>query len=344
MLYNKLKNGKTINIGLQILKMLLSFWVVVIHSYFFVGKKQLKKHFNEKMFHVPTFMFISFYFFYNHLATKDNFKIIQRLKRLFIPYVIWPFIYLIIDDSINKIFGIKNFKKELSLKDYFYQIILSERYYASFWYMNIVLFLSILFSIIAYIFKTYFLFIIQLLGFFPYILHHCGIYNFLRKHNIFRLCLVLLIQIAPISIIGLTSGSVNLINFLKQCYFRILIISFISLICLIKFDIFPPHDGFLYPRVELNTLGAINLFIFFSSLPFETNLSKHINIFIKNISNNTGGIYYIHNFCRGYLLKFIIPIRNGTFLGSIILYIICHFICFIGSKIFENNSLKYLFI
>ena len=109
-------NVKKINLGLQLLRMILSFWIVIIHSYFFKGKARLKKHFDEKMFHVPTFMLISFYFFYNYLQKRDNFKISQRFKRLLIPYIIWPFIYLVINNTVRKLFAIKNENINLYLK------------------------------------------------------------------------------------------------------------------------------------------------------------------------------------------------------------------------------------
>ena len=343
-------NERKINLGLQLLRMILSFWIVIIHSYFFKGKKKLKKHFDEKMFHVPTFMLISYYFFYNHLYKKDNFKIIQRFKRLLIPYIIWPFIYLVINNSVRKLFSIKNenidlnLKRPIYIKDYFFQIVLSSRYYPPFWYINVLLFLSIIFTIIAYIFKNQFLFIIQLFGFFSYVLHYSDIYDFLRKNKLFELCIVLIIQLIPVAVIGLTFGSVNLINLLSKCQLRVAIMSFLFLICLFKFEIFKSHDGFLYQKVELNSLGAIDLFIFFSSLPFDKIKNTKVINFIKLISNNTGGIYYIHNFVRGYLVRYIRPIKEGSFLGSTILYIISHLICFIGSKIFRKNILRFLFI
>jgi len=342
--YKKINHEKQINLGIQILRIILSFWVVVIHSYYFIGKKKIKKNLNEKMFHVPSFLFISFYFFYNSIAKRDNNKIIQRFKRLCIPYFTWPFIFLVINNIINKIFGIKNFKRILSLKDYFFQILLCESYYASFWYLNVLLFLSILFTIIAYIFKSDFLLIIKLIGFFTYILHYSDIYNILRKNHSFRLCIVLIIQITPVSVIGLIAGSVNYIKILEKNYFNVLIMSFLSLNCLFNFNIFQPHDGFLYQKVELITLGAINLFKFFSVLPLNNNENKNVKKFINLLSHNTGGIYYLHNFIRGYLLRFITIIRNGKFLGSIILFIFTHFICILGNKISMRNSLKYLFI
>ena len=120
--------------------------------------------------------------------------------------------------------------------------------------------------------------------------------------------------------------------------------SYLLLLCLIKFDIFQSHDGFLYQKVELNTIGAIDLFILFSLLPFEKIQNKHFEFEIRLISNNTGGIYYIHNYIRGYLVKLISPIRNGIFLGSVLLYVISYLFCFLGSKIFRNNILKFLFV
>lgn len=345
-------NERKINYGLQFLRILLSFWVVVIHSYYFKNKKNLKKQFDEKMFHVPTFILISFYFFYNYLEERDKSKIIQRFKRLLTPYIIWPFIFLIINNSLKKLFGINNsnidlcLKRLISLKDYFYQIILSSKYYPPFWFINVLLFLSLIFIIISYTFKNNFLLVIQLFGFFSYLLHYSGIYNFLRKKNIFELCLVLAIQIIPAAVIGLSFGSINLIKALKNCYsrYRIVLMSYLLLLCLIKFDIFQSHDGFLYQKVELNTIGAIDLFILFSLLPFEKIQNKHFEFEIRLISNNTGGIYYIHNYIRGYLVKLISPIRNGIFLGSVLLYVISYLFCFLGSKIFRNNILKFLFV
>jgi fucose 4-O-acetylase-like acetyltransferase len=160
--YNGIPKDKKINIGIQILRMILSFWIVTIHSYFFKNKYSLKRHFKQKMFHVPTFMLISFFFFYHHLSKRDSHKIKRRFKRLLIPYFTWSFVYLLINNAILKVFGIKNFKRLISFKDFFFQILLCNIYYANFWYINVLLFLSLLFSIIAYIAKNNFLFFIQL--------------------------------------------------------------------------------------------------------------------------------------------------------------------------------------
>ena len=185
--YKQIKTNKTFNLGIQILRVLLSYWVFLIHSFYFEEKHPLKKYLKDKMFHVPTFIFISFYFLYNNTASRNNNKILQRFKRLLIPYIIWPTIFFILDNTINKIFNIKIFKRKITLKEYFYQIILGHKFYPPFFYISVLLFLSLLFNIIGYIFKNNFLLIIQIIGIFIYILHHLGIDSILKMYNLFQL-------------------------------------------------------------------------------------------------------------------------------------------------------------
>ena len=90
-----LKRNKIHNLGLDILRMILCFWIILLHCsnvkkehiYFLYGRP----------IHVPTFVFISFYFFYKNLSSRDISKIILRFQRLLIPYIIWPLIILIIN-------------------------------------------------------------------------------------------------------------------------------------------------------------------------------------------------------------------------------------------------------
>lgn len=65
MIYNLKSQNKKINIGLQLLRNLLSFWVVVFHSYDYKNNKKFNNFFVRKKFHVPSFLLISFYFYYN---------------------------------------------------------------------------------------------------------------------------------------------------------------------------------------------------------------------------------------------------------------------------------------
>ena len=90
---NSNKNKK-INYSLELLRLILSFWVVLHHCCKYVGKYKGR-------FHVPTFMIMSFYFYYNTLKTKTIIKIKQRFQRISIPYIIWPTSTLIINNILH---------------------------------------------------------------------------------------------------------------------------------------------------------------------------------------------------------------------------------------------------
>ena len=66
---------KNINYSLELLRLILSFWVVLHHC--------LKNaHKIKGRFHVPTFMIISFYFYYNTLKKKILIKLEKDFKKL----------------------------------------------------------------------------------------------------------------------------------------------------------------------------------------------------------------------------------------------------------------------
>ena len=69
------------NYGLQILRMIMSFWVVLNHIYR-TKNKMLNNLIIEHRFHVPTFIIISFYFLFNNISKRDINKIYNRLERL----------------------------------------------------------------------------------------------------------------------------------------------------------------------------------------------------------------------------------------------------------------------
>lgn len=58
-------NNKRINIGIQILRMISCFGVITTHCYNLNWNKRLQYYLYVNPLHVPNFMFISFYFYYN---------------------------------------------------------------------------------------------------------------------------------------------------------------------------------------------------------------------------------------------------------------------------------------
>ena len=106
--------------------MILAFWVLFYHCY---NKSiKIKKIISKRYFHVPTFMFLSFYYFYPNLSSRNINKITQRYERLFIPYIIWPFIVLTFNNFSFSIFRFSIFYKKLLLKDYYIQLLTGTKY------------------------------------------------------------------------------------------------------------------------------------------------------------------------------------------------------------------------
>ena len=86
-----------INLGIEILRLILSFWIVIAHcSYIKINHiKYLGRH-----FHVPTFFLIAFFFYFRLFSERLISKIISRFERLLVPYLIWPIIVLIINNIL----------------------------------------------------------------------------------------------------------------------------------------------------------------------------------------------------------------------------------------------------
>lgn len=73
------------NYGIEILRMILCFWVVLFHS-LREPDNNFVLNIKKKMFHVPSFFFISFYFLFPIIKEKNIKKMKLRLERISIPY------------------------------------------------------------------------------------------------------------------------------------------------------------------------------------------------------------------------------------------------------------------
>jgi fucose 4-O-acetylase-like acetyltransferase len=93
-----INNRQNKNINIELLRMILCFWIVTNHTYNFKNNKFAK--IIKSSFHVPSFMIISFFFFYKSLYTRNINKIKERFQRLLVPYFIWPIIILIINNLL----------------------------------------------------------------------------------------------------------------------------------------------------------------------------------------------------------------------------------------------------
>ena len=110
------------------------------------------------------FYFTFFLFFYNTLSNRNIDKIIDRFKRLLIPYIIWPILIYILNNFFIYTISFGQFKSIIPIKSLFSQFIYGSSVHRIFWFQFNLIFLSLLFTIFAFIFKQNFLIIIYFLG------------------------------------------------------------------------------------------------------------------------------------------------------------------------------------
>ena len=172
-----------------------------------------------------------------------------------------------------------------------------------------------------------------LIGIFFYIFLHSYYFDLLFPPKIL---LFFTIRPIPRSYIYLLLGFF-LFKFNLVFLFKKYIKFYISIILIVLYyffiNIYGKKEIFHIFKVVL----CIYVFMAFLILP----LNKNENI-ILIITSYTGGIYYLHNTMRK-IIEFLFNMKSQTLLICIINYLLCYIICLIGSKIFRNYYIRYLF-
>ena len=334
------RQKKTIYLGIQLIRMIFSFNIVIFHC---IGDKYQNKFIYficiiAVPYYVPTFFVISFYFSYKSLVSKNIIKLKERLIRIIIPYIIWPFIFWMKNNFINIINGIKDDNK---YRDLIYQLIIGKPFLPVFWFQFCLIFYSLLYIIIIllfkYIYKTIFTFLFIIILY----LNYFGYTNYITNNNHFSYASLSLKDLfyRHIHVFhGFMFASINNINHKFSIKFKIIIF---SLLCIFLTSNFNNKGYIKFIRVQF----IVNI-IFIVSVLFPNDLINNKIIFyiITQITSYTGGIYYLHYEIKYRTLSHLNLIKKADFFSCIIIYLISYIFCFLSFKIFKNTKLKYLFI
>ena len=284
----KTKKNKR-NVGLQIFRMILCFWVVLFHCL---------KRFNNfaliyikiKKFHVPSFFFISFFYFYPIIKERNSFKMKSRLERLFIPFVIWPIIIWLFNNIFYLIFKISLYNRAFLLKELIIQLITGRKFFIQLWFLFNLIFLSIFFFIFSFfndcIFFTFMIFI----GIICYIFQHNQYIYYILEN--YQDCIANspghLISSFPIAITALAFNKINIIPYLEYHRYKSLII----ILAILPFLFLYGHPN-TYKGLDKN-LFSFFAFFWFYLLPINKYFNKKLKNIIYIITNYTNGIYCLH--------------------------------------------------
>ena len=307
-------------------------------TFHFAGDKNKRKYkIINTLYHIPTFMLISFYFSYKTFFSNDIIKYKKRLERLLIPYIIWPIIILTISNSYNSI----NFKRLIIILSI--QYITGAKIIVFYWFIQILIFFCIFFQIIIFLFKKQSLLIFHIFTIISYLI----LYNGINYTNYFNYPLYLksishIAEMMPIAITGLTLRNIDIFKALSNNKIKSISFSMIFLYFIYNYNVFGQFNRFPYSGLKPNIAG-ICLFISFFLIPFNLFKNSIIITYIKLVTRYTGGIYYLQ-YITFHLLRRIKFIEERPFSRCFIIYAFGYLICTIFTKIFRNNRLKYLFI
>ena len=342
----KLKANQQFNYGLALLKSISAFLIVIRHKFEASSTKNkiiLKITSKKILFHVPSFLIMSFYFMCNNLLSLNPKLILNRLMRLLIPYIGWPIIIFYFNRFLNKNFN-KNFVDSYLLLKY--QLLFGGvRFIFPFWYSFNLIVITILLIVIIFIFRKHTLFILQIVFIFSYVVQYTEYHykNIFLKYPWYnRFAIASLFESIPCAVTGFTLGYYKIFDFLKKYKIKTLILSITICKVIIDYNIFTQIKGVVFQGIDLNIQSICIVFIF-SLFPSEKIKNKYFSKFLTLITNYSAGIYYLHVPIHWYFEDYIDYIKNKTFFGVIINYLICYFICFIGIKIFGKTPIKYLF-
>jgi fucose 4-O-acetylase-like acetyltransferase len=331
------KNLKEKNIGIEILRIYLSILVVNTHCYKNINNFKYIKILINRL-HVPTFFIISFYFFQNTLISRNLDKFKERFHRLLIPYIVWPIIFLIINNIINHFF---NKKLKNTFRDLKKQILVGHCLNTVFWFQWNLIFETFLFIIVELSYHKYIIYILINIGLAAYFLQYSN-YNY----NLFskfiyedKFTFGRFAETIIYSISGFFFAYFKLIVFFQKNRIKTINICILIFMLIFHYHFIIEPKGFGYAGFELNILSSC-LFIMFSMI---SNNIKIIYKIIVQISKFSPGIYYLHIPIKTYFENIFRVIRIGHLSGCIFIYIICYIICILGNLFFRKTRLINLF-
>jgi len=311
---NNKRNIKNINYGIEILRTFMSYGIVLIH----VTKKEkiscfffTKFIYDWAIFYVPTFYIISFYFSFNILEKRNIKKIKDRLKKIFIPYFIWPIFFWFSDIILNY--------KTITIDKRFIisiinQLLIGSGYYTVLWFLFDMIMITCILVIIIFIFKNRYITIIGSLYLSLYLIridYEHFFDQFKTKRSVKHI-----ISSFMYSIIGLYFRKISIAEKLKDSNekYLLLLIFFVTLVKEKK-NLLSISYGF---NVIVIGLFSSWLFLFALSLNLNFILKFKIKNIIKQLTSYTGGIYYIHVGIRQMLFKYFKILILYDFKSSIV--------------------------
>lgn len=312
------------NVGIDLLRVWMCFGVILVHfwnpettsndilRFILIQTQQLA---------VPVFMTISFVV----VSKKDigfsftNEKLIKRLKRLIVPILFWCLVYYLVF-FFAQIFTGKDY--QLSVPSFLSQLIIGHVYNKPMWFMNALVYFTLLFFFIYRCKKHYQYIFLVIMAIISFLMEYLGLnhiwFDFMPES--IGIPLGRFINMLPFACTGILLIQTDIISRIKS--YKLALAGLILIFMLICLAI-PTWDGDLYGSCgfRLFFMSVILVIIF-----YNITLDKCPNIILKVISilsKYTLGIYCIHNMIGGIYNQMIasrFELQTNTFLESCVIF------------------------
>ena len=219
-------------------------------------------------------------------------------------------------------------------------------FFQALWFQNILIYTTLVISIIVLSFKKQYLLIFLYIILFSYILQYSYInYYFFKEHfgKKYYLTYGRVVEAFPNIISGFYLHYLDMDNKIKDNRKNTIIISLLTLIFLSKSRFDNHLLSFKYGGIRRN-MASICIFLIFLSFPSNKITNNKIENILKIITSYTAGIYFSHCLLgRGEIIKLILNKNLHTIFGCLSIYLICFTLCFILDKLFGKTFLRHLF-
>ncbi len=347
-----MRNYKNVNIGIEILRILMAFEVVIYHmwsskvvGFTHTPLDQIVTHIFSSYYliAVPVFTIISFSFVDFEKVVSKTSSIKSRLTRIIIPHLFYTFFYSGILFITNNLCHIEN---PISLDNVKEQLTTGAGpFVGTMWFQIALLIITFIYIIIYKFIPKYSTECVLLLGVICfYLSYNANWINFLQLHISFPLNQTLgrTVELFPMASVGVLLRKSKVMNKDNGKGNLILIVALITLLYFILYtdNIFAIYHGYAYAGLSKIIIATLTILLF-------NYIGQYIKLDIlkkgiSTISMFTMGVYGLHPIVS-YFFKHTI-VKNGfyTFFDCVGIYVVSTLVAFLLSKIkikFIRNSM-----
>lgn len=326
------KNSKDYNYGVAILRIVFCYLVVSQHYYYASFSTVIPIYF--RWLAVPIFVFISFYFGYNLIASGSIKKYIERGKRLEIPYLFWGIASYLVLWGLSLFTSIQKPSKQ----DLLYQVLFgsNEVINAPMWFQWEIIVITIIFILLYKVFKKKTSYVLLFVMVTAYVLQYLCISTTLLPSAPYEIRndIVRFFDVIPIACAGYILSDMKLMDKIGKKTWQWLLFLLFGVLGILFPQLIPaPQIASIYSGIQY-LVTTFFLFIAFYNMPLHK-LPNVVKRIIKFVASYTMGIYCIHWTVGGLLNVEWAKLFNEerTAIEAFVIFVVSLAICVIIDKI-----------